>query len=153
MKTYELTYIISSQITQSEADESVKEVESFIQNKGGVVLRSEKPRAQTLSYPIKKQGSGYFSTLDFQIPEGDESNDNKIKEINDSIDKNNKFLRHLILIKRPFKELKGRRTRKPGFAMQRDFSKASPFIENKEKAAEKLNPEDLDKKLDEILNE
>ena len=61
MKTYELTYIISSQLMSSEADGLMKEVESFIQSKDGVVLKSEKTAAQPLAYQIKKQSSGYFA--------------------------------------------------------------------------------------------
>lgn len=149
MKTYELNYIISSQLTSTEVEETAKEVESNIQSKEGVILRSEKPRAQTLSYPIKKMASGYFSVLDFQMPESEE---NKIKEIKENLERNNKVLRHLILIKKPAGQVKERRVRKPMFSISREMPGALPLAESKEKAKEKLDPEDLNKKLDEILN-
>ena len=69
MKTYELTYIISSQITSEQASVLPKEIESFVVANEGVVLESKKTGAQTLSYPIKKQHSGFFVTLTFQMPE------------------------------------------------------------------------------------
>ena len=113
MKTYELIYIISSQISSEEAGAVKKEVESFIQSNGAVVLNSDlslqkgKTGIQTLSYPIKKQSSGYFNISVFQVEE------EKIKEIKDNLDKNSKILRSIIAVKKPHKEIKVRRTRRP----------------------------------------
>ena len=149
MKTYEATYIISSQITQEKADGVKKELESFIQSKEGVILTSEKISIQTLAYPIKKQSSGYFTTLTFQILE------DKIKEIKEKIEKNSEILRHLILIKKPFKELKRARTRKPSATSRFKVAEESPFIKNSEnkKKTETVKIDEIEKKLDEILSE
>lgn len=143
MKTYELTYIISCQISQTEAGSVAKEVESFIQSKEGVILKSEKTLPKTLAYPIKKQASGYFALLDLQISE------DKVKEIKDKLDKDNKILRSFIMIKKPIGPIKERRTRKPEFATAK--SAQSPF--KREEKQEEVNPEELGKKLDEILGE
>src|SRR3989338_7690863 len=97
MKTYELTYIISSQISTDESEALRKDLESFVQSKEGVILKSEKTTPQTLAYPIKKHSSGYFATLTFQVLE------DKVKEIKDKLEKDLKVLRHFILIKRPVK--------------------------------------------------
>ncbi|MSU60574.1 MAG: 30S ribosomal protein S6 [Candidatus Staskawiczbacteria bacterium] len=147
MKTYELTYIISSAMTQEDAGAVAKEIETFIQSKEGVILKSEKTGAQTLAYPVKKQSSGYFCILEFQTAE------NTIKEIKGMLEKDTKILRHFMLIKRPVKIMKERRTRKPLFTSDKEPSGKPVLSESKEKKAEKLNPVDLDKKLDEILSE
>ena len=60
MKTYELTYIIPSSVTTEDTATVMREVDSFIQSKEGVILKSENTAAQTLAYPIKKNSSGYF---------------------------------------------------------------------------------------------
>ncbi|MEK7124152.1 MAG: 30S ribosomal protein S6 [Patescibacteria group bacterium] len=147
MKTYELTYIISSEINSPEADALPKEIEKAIQGKEGVILRSEKTVAQVLAYPMKGKSSGYFGTIDLQIAE------NKIKEIKELLQKDKRILRHLILIKKPFREMKERRMRKPEFAMTGSGAQSQSPFKHEEKKQEQVNPEDLDKKLGEILGE
>src|SRR3989344_7175380 len=110
MQTYELVYIISSELNSAEVEQKAKEIESAIQAKEGVILRSEKLTAQTLAYPIKGKSSGYFGLLDMQIAQ------NHVKDIKEVLEKDGKILRHFIIVKKPFKELKERRTRKPEFA-------------------------------------
>ncbi|MDO8530040.1 MAG: 30S ribosomal protein S6 [bacterium] len=146
MKSYELTYIISSQMMSQEADAFMKEVETFVQSKDGVVLKSEKTIAQPLAYRIKKQSSGYFAILTFQAAE------DKIKEILEKLNKDTQILRSTIMVKKPIKEMKERRTRKPAFTQDKEAA-AKAGIFKEEKKEEKLNPEDLNKKIDEILGE
>ena len=147
MKTYELTYIISSNINQKGAQELSKEVEDFIKSKDGVILSSEKSLAQTFAYPIKRKSSGYFATLSFNLPE------NRINELRENLGKNQEILRHFIVIKKQVKPLKKIRTRKP-IAAQPQFPADSPFLKNEDKRElEKVDLDTIDKKLDEILNE
>ncbi|OGZ70408.1 MAG: 30S ribosomal protein S6 [Candidatus Staskawiczbacteria bacterium RIFCSPHIGHO2_12_FULL_38_11] len=146
MKTYELTYIISSQISTDESEALRKDLESFVQSKEGVILKSEKTTPQTLAYPIKKHSSGYFATLTFQVLE------DKVKEIKDKLEKDLKVLRHFILIKRPVKIMKERRSKKPLFLQNK--IEESPFTAaGMKKKEETVKTEDIDKKIDEILSE
>ena len=149
MKPYELTYIISSQIPSEQATSVSKEVESFIQSKEGVVLKSEKTGAQSLAYPIKKQSSGYFLTLTFQMLE------NNIKELKEKLEKDSNILRHFIIIKKPVKELKKRRIRKPLTTMEDKSSSVDSqiFTDVNKKESEKIDLDKIDKKLEEILSE
>lgn len=141
MQTYELTYIISSHMTVEEADTVKKEFEASLQGMGGVILKSEKTTPQPLAYQIKKQSSGFFVVTEFQIEES------KVKEIKTELERNTKVLRHFLMVKKPVKIMKERRTRKPIAVAEPVLAKAS------KKKPEKMNPEDLDKKLDEILSE
>lgn len=162
MKVYELTYIITSVITLKEADALIKEIEIFVQNKEGVILKSEKTTAQTLAYPIKKQSSGYFVFLTFQISE------DKIKEIKEKLEKDIKILRHFIMVKEPIKELRERRIRKPltvsqpetttefsfSASSEQNLVRSEKIAENNDKKkGEKVELDEMEKKLDEILNE
>ena len=93
MKTYELTYIISPEITSEEAEAKAKEIESAIQSKEGIILKQLNPVAKTLSYPIKKRASGFFGVLEFQLePE-------KLLELKEIIEKDEKIVRHMVIIK------------------------------------------------------
>mgnify|MGYP001566717323 CR=1 FL=1 len=145
MKTYELTYIVSPKLSSTEADKEAKEVESLIQSKEGVVLVSEKVSIRTMAYPIKKQASGYFGNLTFQIEE------NKVKEVKEKLEKNGSILRHLITVKMPTRFIKERRTRRPAIFKERQTALRYSAVDNK-KADEKLDVESLDKKLDELLS-
>lgn len=147
MKTYELTYIIASNTSLDEADAKTKEIESFIQSKEGVILKLEKTGIKSLSYPIKKQSSGYFITLEFQIAE------NNIKELKERLEKDQKILRHFILVKQPTKVLKERRRRpSPEIKPVRNDYPQDVAGEEKKKT-EKVEMEEIEKKLDEILSE
>lgn len=154
MKPYELTYIISSEITAEEAEAEAKNIESLIQNKEGVILKSEKPSPRTLAYPIKKQYSGFFGVLEFQLePE-------HLGELKEKLQKDGKIIRHIFIIKNPAKIQKERRTKKKPVI--------SPIlvgaVEEKEKVKDlsaqagkktnkKVELKEIEKKLDEILSE
>lgn len=144
MKTYELTYIITSANASQEAEKTITEVASFIQGKEGMILHSHKTTPQTLSYTIKKQHSGYFATEVFQIAE------EKISPLREMLSGQKDILRHIILIKKPQKEVKNRRIRRP---IAQDISSDFVKVAEDKKKGEKVQMEEIDKKLDEILSE
>ena len=148
VKIYEIAYIISSELNSAEVEQKAKEIESAIQAKEGVILRSEKLTAQTLAYPIKGRSSGYFGILDMQIAQ------NHVKDIKEMLEKDSKILRNFIIVKKPFKELKERRSRKPEFAgAAAPTQSQSPFKHEEKLEVKEVSAEDLNKKLDEILGE
>ena len=67
MKTYELSYIISPEITSAEAETKSKEIETAIQGKEGIILKQINPIAKTFAFPVGKRASGFFGVLEFQI--------------------------------------------------------------------------------------
>ena len=141
MKPYELTYIISSAQKSEDAQNLTKEVEAFIQEKGGVIVKSEKTVPQSLAFPIKKQSSGYFAILEFQIEE------KEIKGIKEKLGKEVNVLRSSLVVKMPAKPVKKRRTRKP-------ITENPVYKEtSKKEKVEEVKIEDIDKKLDEMLSE
>ncbi len=154
MKTYELTYIVSSEISSEEAEAFAKEINSFIQNKEGTIISSQNPVAKTLSFPIKGFGSGYFTISEFQIePE-------RVKEVEEKLQKDGKILRHMINIKKPIKIQKERGAKKePKFTMGQPEKTevkeepASAKSSGEARPEKKIELEDIDKKLDEILGE
>ncbi len=142
MKIYELTYIISPELSTTDAEALKQDIESFIKNKEGLVLKSDKMTMQTLAYPVKKQRSGYFAIAEAQMEES------VVLALKEMLEKHSKVLRNLIVIKKPSKPMKERRTRRP---MGTVDSKVSPVEEKKK--GEKVEMEEMEKKLDEILSE
>ena len=150
MKPYELTYIISSEITSDQVLEESKNIESLIQNKKGIILKSEKPSPRILAYHIKKQGSGFLGVLEFQLePE-------YLGELKEKLQKNGKIIRHMIIIKNPVKIQKERRTGKksPISKNNQIMSEELQLVEptKEKKINKKIELEEIEKELDEILN-
>lgn len=105
MKTYDLTYIVSTGITSKEAEAKAKEIESYITSKEGTIVKNSNPSAKTLSYPIGGNASGFIGSLEFQIePE-------KLLEVKIIIDNDPAILRNMIVIKQPAEFKKSKRSR------------------------------------------
>jgi ribosomal protein S6 len=156
MKTYELTYIITPDITSEETEAKAKEFESKIQAKEGIILRHTNPTVKPLAYSIKNKISGFFGVLEFQIePE-------KLVEFKEEILKDNKILRQIITIKNPVKAKKERRERiKPADeaeTQEKVEEKTEPVSEEKTEpkskdGKEKVELKDIEQKLEELLGE
>jgi len=156
MKTYELSYIISSEVTSEEASTKENEIISAIQSKEGIILKQLNPVAKTLAFPVGKRASGFFGVLEFQIEA------EKLLEVKEFVAKDKKIVRHILLIKEPIRIRKARRV-KPGtvaeaepklesvFETKTDAKPESETAEETEKEKEKVDLKDIDQQLDEIL--
>lgn len=144
MKIYELTYIISPEITLEEAEAKGKEIESAIKSKEGTILKQANPTAKTLAFPVAKRASGFFGVLEFQLES------EKLIELKETVLKDDKITRQIIIIKKPVKIRKERRAKK-----------AEPIFEKLEIKTEEIKPEikdkvelkDIEHQLDELLGE
>ena len=141
MKTYELTYIITPEITSEEAEAKAREIEAIVQNKEGIILGQINPVAKTLSYPVKKHASGFVGVLEFQLePE-------KVGEVEKLLSKEEKINRHLLTIKKAVK------ARKEEFKAEKIEEKSAEKTEKPEKTEEKIELKDIEQKIDEILGQ
>jgi len=165
MQTYELAYIISSEITSEEAGAKAKEIESAIQKEEGTILKRSNPIAKMLSYPIKGFSSGFFGVLEFQLePE-------KMAALKKTIEKDGKIIRHMLIIKKAAELKKERRIRgtsktKPvpefepehlsALAEKTEVPKGYPKISEpvaKPAGKEKVELKDIEQELEELLGE
>ncbi|MDP3996052.1 MAG: 30S ribosomal protein S6 [bacterium] len=132
MKTYELTYLISSELTEEQAKELQNKVSALIQGEEGLLIGGSLISKKRLAYAIKKQSQAYLVTTIFQLlPE-------KLANLEKALKTDGQILRYIILIKRPVKEVK----------------KSRMFIEpkiEKPKKEKKVELEAIEKKLEEIL--
>ena len=129
MKDYELTYLISPELSKEEITSFQDKIVSFIQNEGGVLIESITPLKKNLSYPIKKQVQAHLAVLEFQLNPG------KLAEFEKKIKTEGQVLRYLILIKPKMKAVK---------AVPKKFIR-------KKTPEKKVELKEIEKKIEEIL--
>lgn len=134
MKYYELTYLITPDLSEEEARAFQSKVNSFIADEGmleegNVILRKK------LAYPIEKKNESYMAVATFN------ANPEKISSLEKKLKEEKSIMRYLLVIKEKQQALRVR----PHMARTR--------IESKESSAKKVEMEEIEKKLDEILNE
>lgn len=135
MKLYELTYLISPELSLEELKSLQEKINSLIQKEAGVLNEIKLPIKKRLAYPIKKKKEAFLSDLSFYLdPE-------KFKNFEKELKAEKKILRYLILSKPPVRKIAVRAKRVP---------KLLPKIPVEEKKAEL---KEIGKKLEEILRE
>ncbi|KPJ56602.1 hypothetical protein AMJ49_04465 [Parcubacteria bacterium DG_74_2] len=132
MKLYELTYLISPNLSEEEAKSFQEDICSLIQKQEGALEKKETIIKKKLSYPIQKQETAYLATVEFRLdPE-------KLKDLEKELKSKNQILRFLLLTKK-ISEIK-------------TISKISkPKLKPKPKQKVKLK--EIEDKLEEILKE
>ena len=149
MKHYELTYLITPDLSEEELNSFQKIIKGFIQEEGGVLTESRMPLRRKLAYSIKKMGTAYLGILNFNLaPE-------RLEEFEKKIRLQGQILRYLILTKKPtlippslisFKRPEAIRIEKAA----KEKSSIKKSIKPKE---EKVELKEIEKKLEEILGE
>ena len=154
---YELSFIISSAIPETEHDKVQQEILSYIEIAGAKI--SKQPQVigrRKLAYPIKKQKHGFYVFLEFETEDK-----TGFVEMETKIKHNPGILRHL-LIKKDVKvsavapEVKQAKPTKPAFEAKpktEEKSEEKPQESEAKPVTEeiKLDLGDIDKRLDEIL--
>jgi small subunit ribosomal protein S6 len=125
IRYYQLAYLLSPELKKEEIEKIKKDLTSFFE-KEGILDKIEEPLKRTLFYPIKKKTEAFLGTIYFYLePE-------KIKELEKELKKEEKILRYLIVSEKAPKKVK---------------------VEGKIKKPEKVELEEIEKKLEEILKE
>ena len=134
MKRYELTCLISSKLSEEEVKGLSEKINSLIKEEGGVSSEMRNLIRRKLASPIKKEGQVYLLTLNFHFePEKLESLEKKLKGLPE-------ILRFLI---------EGKKVAKVEILLE----KIPPKIKKPLPEVEKVELEDIEKKLEEILGE
>ena len=92
MTNYELSYLISPELSQSELEDFLKKIESLV-SKTGKILKSENPKKTKLSYPIQKKKQAFLNVFEFQAEK------EKIDNLKKEIEKEKNILRYLLIKK------------------------------------------------------
>jgi len=132
MRFYELTYLISPELSEEELKSLQEKINSLIQKEGGVLNEVNLPEKKDLSYPIKKNKTAYLTNLNFHF------SSEKLENLEKKLKAEKKILRYLILVK-PVPKVMVRGPIRP-----RKFIKPSKA---------KVELKEIEKKLEEILGE
>jgi len=141
MKTYEIAYLISSELSEEEARAFQGKITSLVKEEGGILDEARMPLRRKLAYPIKKQSQAYLAFFNFQLnPDALANLEKKLKE-------EDQILRYLIVIKKPIKPMKERVRKFKAQSELTGVEENKAYIE-KEK---KVDLEEIEEKLEEIL--
>lgn len=172
---YELLFIVPNKFTIDELKPIIKKVKGIIIDNGGEITFSEEWGNKKLAYPIKHFTHGYYNLFEF------DADSLKVAQINNIIKMDNDVIRHLLVskTKRTLEEIKeekkvekerrdaskiekgdkNEKRKSPSKIKKADISpkekvniKEKKITEKTEKKdSKKVNLEDLDEKLDKIL--
>lgn len=140
MKTYELTYLISPEISEGELKNFSPKIAELLKNEGGEILEEMIPIKKRLFSPVKKQRQAYAISLSFNL--GPEKLENFLKFLKAE----SQILRFLLSTKKLPRFKKIPETKEgPKITAEK--------IEEKPTQEKKVEIEEIEKKLAEILGE
>ena len=142
MKRYELTFLILPDLSEEEAKAFQQKINSQIQEEGGVLDEGNILLKRRLAYPIKKNTQAYMAVTTFQL------NPDKLANFETRLKTENQILRYLILVVRKTRRMAPRRVRP--FTLKSRVTVTEKVLTPEEK---KVELKEIDKKLDEILDE
>jgi len=137
MRNYELTYLLSSDLSEDEARQFQNKISSSIQEEGGILGEGNVFLKRRLAYPVKKTVQAYLISQNFKL------NQEKLVNWEKKIKTENQILRFILTIKRERRFVPPRRRLSP-------VSEKTPLKVRTEK---KVELKEIEKKLDEILLE
>jgi len=153
-KKYELSFWLTSNLNESEAEAVFNEIAKKIESWGGQIINTQIPQLKPLSYKIKKETNGYFGFVQFS------GSENKLSDLEKEIRLNDKILRFIIIGIRDIKQRARPRERKHSFlfkSRQISSQEQATASSNQSKpvsdSREEMSLEELDEKLNEILKE
>jgi len=130
MKNYELTYLVSPDLSGEQVQTLTEKIADYVTEETGIIIKTPKPSKVSLGYLIKEKGEAFLVSIDFSL------NPEKITNIEKNILKEGDILRHLVIIKEGKKETPVRKRIKP---------------KTDEPQSEKVELKEIDKKIEEIL--
>jgi len=159
MKNYELTYLISPDLSEEELKIFSGKISNFIQEETGTLEKTTGPSKKKLGYSIKKKEEAFLVTLNFSLsPE-------KLGNLEKKLKSENQILRYIILTKKaPEKTPLLRRQPQTdpsqtktnlGMISKETLPKIKklPEVPPKITKPKKVELKEIDKKIEEILNE
>lgn len=161
MNKYELLYIVPTQYTDAEVGEIQARVGAQLEKLGAKILRNEMIGKIRLAYVIKKTRHGSYVLVHF------DADPSVIKDFNRSLELNDEIIRHTLLIREPGAENKtfeltayvpplsdeGKRVEQKPALVREKPAHAEVAVTPVDRVEANMSMEELDKKLDEILED
>lgn len=148
---YELLCLVSNEFSEDEVKPIQEKVNKIITERKGKITKNEDWGKKRLAYPIKHFGYGYYNLVEFDM-DGEE-----VSKVNKDLRMMSELLRHQIVTKKvktveeiaKEKEIKEKIAVKAAKAEEKEEEKETAKEEAKK--GDKIELEDLDDKLDKIL--
>jgi len=155
---YELVYLIANKFSENELEPITSAVVKFIKDQGGLIIQEEAWGKQKLAYPIKGFFHAYYFLIEFDLPR------ENINKLNNYLRLNEDILRHLVTQKRIKSAEEIANEKRATQKMAEEQAKAMEEregrvvkhkapAETKEKETKKVSIEELDEKLNKILDD
>ena len=142
MKIYELTYLVSSNVSGEELNSFQEKIISLIQKEAGVIVKTSPPLKSKVSFASQKEKEAFLNVINFNLEPA------KLKHLNKYLKEEKAILRYLLLSKKPPRKV----AKKPMRIRKIPESKLS-VQRTPRKKKEKVELKEIDKKLKEILGE
>ena len=136
---YELLYLVAANYTEEELAPVKEKIKDLIKKSGGEITAEDSFGKKKLAYPIKKNHQGYYLLFEFDL------DGQNLKELDKNLTLTNEILRHMIAKKPVRAQLTNKKPR-----IARVKTEATP-AKTAEADKDKIKLEDLDQRLDEIL--
>lgn len=151
MSLYELLYIVPAKYAEDELGPVQNQIKKILEKYGAKITKSENLGKKKLAYPIKKFYQGYYLLNEF------EAEGKNINELNNTLRLTDEIIRHIIVKDPPHMEIKQPMAPvavgKKKIEVPRVAEETAETAQiKKEEEKDKIKLEDLDKKLDEILD-
>lgn len=152
MKQYELSALVSSQLSEEEIKAFSLKLSSLITTVGGETVTAKSPVRKRLGYAIKHERQAWFLIINFEMePEKLESLNNQAKDFTE-------ILRYMVVNQKPIEETLETisefvKKEFPTEVKENLKTKEAEKLPTKQTKEEKVELEEIDKKLEEILGE
>ncbi len=144
MKNYELTYLISSDYSETDVAKVIAGITNFIRGKEGSIKRTSEPSKIKLAYSVEKKAEAYLISTYFSL------SSEKIKDLEFYLKEQNDFLRYILVVKKDIKEKLTKRRTKPQ-PVESIIPVPVKELSEEEKEEKKVELQEIDDKIDEIL--
>lgn len=153
MNRYELLYIVPATFAENEVQPVLDAVTKELTKLGAKITRNDMVGKLKLAYPIKKVRHGYFVLVDMELEAS------KLQDLDKAFRLHNDVLRHQVVIKdeksKPVSKLSTveriERERMPKKAERQTKERQAAAAPAKDGAKADVNMEEIDKKLDNIV--
>jgi len=147
MRHYELSYLISTKLSQEDAEELIEDITTYIQDEGLLDFTPEsqkKPERISLAYSIEEHNEAYLSTLHFFLkPE-------KVQQIKSFLKEKEEIIR-FVVFKKDSSKKKPKKKRERKETSTEESSSSNKKEEREDKKRKKVDLDEVEEKLDQIL--
>ncbi|PIZ99120.1 MAG: 30S ribosomal protein S6 [Candidatus Komeilibacteria bacterium CG_4_10_14_0_2_um_filter_37_10] len=140
-KHYELTYIISTAVPENEHEQTKKEIIDLLEKNSALITDRQSLGKKKLAYLINKVRHGYYEVVEFNVEPS------FVSKIDEQLKLNNNVLRFLLTIKKELTNEEKEHQDRARASIDKEIEEES----KPEKVTQKVSLEDLDEKLDRIL--